>query len=248
MLIDWVTVAAQAVNFLLLVWLLHRFLFKPVLKVVNEREQKIRKQIEDAQLQQTQARKEREALSQEKEELLQRKEALLSQAQEDAKKERESLIKQVRFEADTLRRSFQEKIHNEQKTVFFDLRKQFEGTVFHIARKVLEDITQERFQESVVRAFIHKLDEMASDQKNIILEDIRMFPGVLYVRSAFTLSPENKDHIEKALRAHFGEGISLSFEVNPDLICGVEFATSGHKVSWNIAEYIFKIQDNVCRL
>ena len=41
MLIDWFTVAAQAVNFLLLVWLLKRFLHKPVLAAIDEREKRI---------------------------------------------------------------------------------------------------------------------------------------------------------------------------------------------------------------
>jgi F-type H+-transporting ATPase subunit b len=230
------------------VWLLRRFLFKPVLKVVNEREQKIRKQIEDAAKQDEAAKKEREALTREKEALLHSKEALLAEAQEDAKKERESLLKQARIEADTLRRTFQEKIRNEQKAVFGDLKKQLEETVFHIAKKVLEDITQKQFQEGVVGAFVQKLNEMSPDQKSAILEDIRNFPGSLCIRSAFQLSPENKNLLEKGVKAHFGEGIALTFEINPDLICGIEFATSGHKVSWNIGEYLLKMQESVCNL
>ena len=45
MLIDWFTVAAQAVNFLILVWLLKRFLYKPVLAAVDEREKRITAQL-----------------------------------------------------------------------------------------------------------------------------------------------------------------------------------------------------------
>jgi F-type H+-transporting ATPase subunit b len=43
MLIDWFTVAAQAINFLILVWLLKRFLYKPVLNAVDAREKAMRK-------------------------------------------------------------------------------------------------------------------------------------------------------------------------------------------------------------
>ena len=45
MLIDWFTVAAQAVNFLILVWLLKRFLYKPVLAAIDEREKRIATQL-----------------------------------------------------------------------------------------------------------------------------------------------------------------------------------------------------------
>jgi len=41
MLIDWFTVGAQALNFLILVWLMKRFLYKPVLHAIDEREMRI---------------------------------------------------------------------------------------------------------------------------------------------------------------------------------------------------------------
>ncbi len=45
MLIDWFTVVAQAINFLILVWLLQRFLFKPILGAIDEREKGIAAQL-----------------------------------------------------------------------------------------------------------------------------------------------------------------------------------------------------------
>ena len=49
MLIDWFTVIAQIINFIVLVWLLKRFLFKPVLKAVEERQTKVSQQISEAE-------------------------------------------------------------------------------------------------------------------------------------------------------------------------------------------------------
>ena len=48
MLIDWFTVGAQAVNFLVLVWLLRRFLYRPILKAIDAREKRIADQLADA--------------------------------------------------------------------------------------------------------------------------------------------------------------------------------------------------------
>ena len=48
MLIDWFTVGAQALNFLILVWLLKRFLYKPILHAIDEREKRIAKELADA--------------------------------------------------------------------------------------------------------------------------------------------------------------------------------------------------------
>ena len=48
MLIDWFTVGAQALNFIILVWLLKRFLYKPILNAVDAREKRIAAELADA--------------------------------------------------------------------------------------------------------------------------------------------------------------------------------------------------------
>jgi F-type H+-transporting ATPase subunit b len=48
MLIDWFTVGAQVLNFLILVWLMKRFLYKPILNAIDAREKRIAKELADA--------------------------------------------------------------------------------------------------------------------------------------------------------------------------------------------------------
>ena len=48
MLIDWFTIGAQALNFLILVWLLKHFLYQPILNAIDEREKRIAKELADA--------------------------------------------------------------------------------------------------------------------------------------------------------------------------------------------------------
>jgi F-type H+-transporting ATPase subunit b len=58
MKINWFTVIAQIINFFVLVWLLRRFLYKPVLKAIDERENKIASELKDAKAKETEAKKE----------------------------------------------------------------------------------------------------------------------------------------------------------------------------------------------
>jgi len=60
MLIDWFTIAAQALNFLILVWLMKRFLYKPILNAIDAREQRIARELADADAKKAEAQKERE--------------------------------------------------------------------------------------------------------------------------------------------------------------------------------------------
>ena len=60
MLIDWFTVGAQALNFIILVWLLKRFLYKPILNAVDAREKRIAAELADANAKKAEAQKERD--------------------------------------------------------------------------------------------------------------------------------------------------------------------------------------------
>ena len=57
MLIDWFTIGAQVLNFLILVWLLKRFLYKPILHAIDAREKRIAKELADADAKQSRSRK-----------------------------------------------------------------------------------------------------------------------------------------------------------------------------------------------
>ena len=58
MLIDWFTVGAQAVNFLILVWLMQHFLYKPILHAIAEREKRIATELANADKKKFEAQKE----------------------------------------------------------------------------------------------------------------------------------------------------------------------------------------------
>src|ERR1035438_10738701 len=96
MLIDWFTVLAQVVNFLILVWLLKRFLYRPILDAIDAREKRIAKELADADAKKTEAQKERDEFEQKNQECDQQRAALLSKATDEAQAEREWLLDEAR--------------------------------------------------------------------------------------------------------------------------------------------------------
>ena len=87
MLIDWFTVGAQALNFLILVWLMKRFLYKPILHAIDAREERIAKELADADAKKTEAQKERDEFAQKNHQFDQQRAALLSKATDEAQAE-----------------------------------------------------------------------------------------------------------------------------------------------------------------
>src|SRR5580765_3724482 len=102
MLIDWFTVGAQALNFLVLVWLLKRFLYKPILNAIDAREKRITAELADADAMRGEAQKQRDEFQHKNEEFDRQRAALLDKATEQAKTERQRLIDEARTAADAL--------------------------------------------------------------------------------------------------------------------------------------------------
>ena len=92
MLIDWFTVAAQALNFLILVWLLKRFLYKPILNAIDAREKRIATELADADAKKAEARQERDEFNRKNKEFDKQRTALLTKAEDEATAERQRLL------------------------------------------------------------------------------------------------------------------------------------------------------------
>ncbi len=91
MLIDWFTVGAQVLNFLILVWLLKHFLYKPILNAIDAREKRIASELADADAKKSEAQKERDDFQNKNKVFDQQRSAQLSKAADEAKVERERL-------------------------------------------------------------------------------------------------------------------------------------------------------------
>src|SRR5271156_4365009 len=101
--IDWFTVVAQAINFLILVWLLKRFLYKPILHAIDERERGIAARLAEAEATQAEAQQERDEFQHKNEAIDQARAALLKKAEDEAEAERQRLLEIARKDADALR-------------------------------------------------------------------------------------------------------------------------------------------------
>ena len=103
MLINWFTVLAQIVNFLILVVLLKFLLYDRIIKAMDEREAKIRSRLNEAKAKAKEAEQEADTFRSKNQELEDMREAMLAQAKEDAEAHRKELTEQARHDATRLK-------------------------------------------------------------------------------------------------------------------------------------------------
>jgi F-type H+-transporting ATPase subunit b len=245
MLIDWFTVGAQALNFLILVWLMKRFLYKPILNTIDDREKRIATELANADKKKAEAQKESDEFQHKNEEFDQQRAALLSKATDEAKAERQRLLEEARKAAVAFAAKRQETLRNDAHNLNQAISRRTQQEVFSIARKALTDLATTSLEERLGEVFTRRLREMDGQAKADLEKALKTASDPALVRSAFDLSAEQRAAIQNALNETFSAEIHVRFETAPDLISGIELSTNGQKVAWSIADYLASLEKGV---
>jgi F-type H+-transporting ATPase subunit b len=245
MLIDWFTVCAQAINFLILVWLLKRFLYRPVLGAIATREKLIADQLQDAAAKKIEAQKERDDFQHKNEEFDRQRSALLGHAVASVQTERQKMLNAAHGEAEALRSKLQESVQNERENLNREIIGRAEQEVFAITRKVLADLSSTNLETSLSEVFLRRLRALDGSMKENFVNTLKTSSEPACVRSTFDLTPDQKSAIQNILNEMSSAAIQVRFEVAVDLICGIELIANGQKIAWSIMDYLGSLEKKV---
>jgi len=248
MLLDWFTIGAQALNFLILVWLMKRFLYKPILNAIDAREKLIAKELADADAKKTEAQKERDEFQKKNEEFDQQRAALLTKATDEAKAERLRLLEDARKAADALSAKRQESLVNDARNLNQAISRLTQKEVFAITRKALTDLATTSLEERMGEVFDRRLRELNGQAKTVLGEALKKNSEPALIRSTFDLPEAQRAAIQNALNETFSAEIHIRFETSPDLVSGIELSANGQKVGWTIADYLSSLEKGVGEL
>ncbi len=248
MLIDWFTVGAQLLNFVVLVWLMKRFLYQPVLDAIATREKRIADQIADAVAKEAQASAERKTFEDKNTAFDQERAGLLSKASADAQAEGQRLADEAQKAADALAAQR----HKSLATQAAHLQQLVAGRavheVFAVARKTLADLANAGLEERMVEVFNGHLRDLADPAKQTLGAALKQSADAALVRSHFELAAVQQDAIRNAVNETFSADVPLHFETAGDAICGIELNAGGQKLAWTIDAYLRDLEHEVAAL
>ncbi len=244
MLIDWFTVLAQAFNFLILVWLLKRFLYKPILDAIDAREKHVARQLSDAQAKMAQTEKERDNFLAKNAAFDQQKSALLEEAAEAARVEARKIMEEAHHAAETLSAQRRQALMEETRDAIRLVRERAKDEVFAIARKTLTDLADVSLDQRMTEAFLRRLENLQDSERAAIAAAISSGEPLI-VRSAFELPSDQRSAIETSVKKNLSYDHGVRFENAPALVAGIELVTSDHKVSWSISDYLASMEEDL---
>jgi F-type H+-transporting ATPase subunit b len=245
MLIDWFTVVAQVLNFLVLVLLLKHFLYRPILNAIDVREKRIASELADAASKKVEAQRERDEFQNKNKAFDDQRNALFGKVTDEAKAERERLLNEAQKAAQSLNERQQEALSAEADNLNQAISQRIQQEVFAIAQKALNDLAATSLEERIVEVFIHRLGEMDDNMKTTLAAAIVASPDSAVVRSAFDLMPAQQATIQSALNGAFAAKIPVQFGCAPELIGGIEFTAGGQKVAWTIVGYLASLKKSI---
>ena len=239
MLIDWFTVIAQIVNFLVLVALMKRYLWKPLLRGIDDRENRIATSLADAERRSADAAERVRVLEAEKADLEQRCSMVLTEAKQSAEARRLQLLEQARAGIRALEKKWVDEIER-QRTLFFDeLRRHATAEILAITRTALHDLAGADLQTGALRVFLNRLQT---------LDPVLMKPMAAGDISVFTpseLSQQARREIASAVEARLGAAVPIRFETSESLAWGVDMRGSGLRVGWTSDTYLDALEQKV---
>lgn len=242
MSVNWFTVAAQIVNFLILVWLLHRFLYGPIVAAMDRREQRIAERLQEAHRKSDAAAAEADAYRRQREELNAERERLLVEARMEAETLRASLTEAARTEIKAKQSDWRSDLEEEQEGFLRNLRRQTEQEFLTLARRALCDLANASLESQVVAVFLGKLGDLDQQAKDAFQAALRQGHRGVMVRCRFELAPALRRRVTKAIHEHIDADAEITFETTESLNCGIELRTDSYVLGWSLDGYLDAIE------
>jgi F-type H+-transporting ATPase subunit b len=243
MLLDGFTIIAQIINFLILVFLLRRFLYGPITKAMDERQNRIAEEMAEAEALKQEAADEAVAYRQLRHELQDKREEMLAEAKEEAENRRKESLHKARQEIDAARAGWHREIESDKAAFIQKVRLAIGQQVYGVSRRVLVDLADAELESQVLEVFLNRLADLEEEERQAVKENFDLAEDKVLVRTAFEISKEDRERLCTSIETIVGEKPDIEFQVKSDLLCGIEMVISDYKLAWNLDEYLDDLEE-----
>jgi F-type H+-transporting ATPase subunit b len=241
-MIDWFTVAAQILNFLVLVALLKHFLYDRIISVMDERERKVQERLASAERKKEEAAKAVEEYRQQKEMLEEKQKELFEKAKQEAEEKRIELVEEARNEVREKRRGWEKGLQKEKNEFVQELGRMATQEVYAAARRTLKDLADADLEEKSVDAFLGELEKSEAQARSELTRFASEKGRPLMVRSSFDISGALRQKITRKIHQLFSKDIDVDYQTEPELLLGIEIKGLSRKIAWHADDYLDKLQ------
>jgi F-type H+-transporting ATPase subunit b len=216
------TLGLQAANFLVLVWLLHRFLYRPVLAVIDARRDAARKLTEDLEAENAAAAALQEDLQKQHASVVEARGEALRSARDAADVERKVILERAHAEAETLKAEAQAAFERERTEAIRTIGRDAARLAVSIVRRLLQETAGGEVQAEALDRLCQDVSALPVETRRRISERLAGDGKPLEVVTALPLDEPTAQRFADALAAALGAPARPVFRVDPTLLAGAE--------------------------
>lgn len=234
--LSWTTFSLEILNFLVLLWILKRFLYKPVLDVIARRRAEIDKQLKDAKALQDSAEKMQSQyesrLKDWQHERQQARDTLHSELEEERLRRLASLDKEIaqatqRAQVASARRQANDERKLEATALQYAAR---------FATRLLEDASGPDTQQRLVKLLVANLAELPAESVAAIQRQFGEIANTATVTSAYPIDETARQQLEPALKKIISPATDIEYTQDDSLLAGLRIAVGAWELGINIQD------------
>lgn len=242
MSVNWMTVVAQILNFLILIWLLKRFLYGPILQAMDKRQKHLSELQEAANQKSAQAEETIRAYTTLTTDLEHQKQQIFSTAKSAAEQERQEYLENARREVEHIKQDWIRSMQREQSAFRQQGRALIGQEACQLARTVLRDLAGVDLERAIVAVFMHKLSDLPQEQRRHLRAGTEHDSALIRVHSSFELADTQKEQLAEVLEQELQITTPITFVVADRVIAGIELDVGGSHLGWSIEDYMHDLE------
>lgn len=248
MLINWFTVGAQVVNFLILVWLMRRYLYRPILAAIDARASAVADVLAEADKKMTSATEQLSAYQQQVKAFDDDRARRETQVDEALKVERARGMQSIQVDATAAREAEASDLQRHQSEFAGQLGQLVESEVLAITRKTMTDLADANLEHQLVAVFIRRLAALDANAHVGLSDALRSAPDAALLSSSFELIEADRQLLRDAVNLLAGANVTLTFANSSANICGIELSCAGQRAAWSVNDYLNGLGDKAASI
>lgn len=236
--IDWVTFFAQIINLFILVWLLKKFLYHPILNAIDKRQEQIADRVRSAKEASEKAAEEYQSYLKKTEAFDKNTQKMFDEASEKVAHYQQEQEAKIHIQLSQLQQKLQADLEREKESLQLEMRNQIASSFSLVARKIMSDLSGVTPIEQAAILFQNKMRKLDKKQLLSIKKKAKNQKDI-YIYSSDSLKLEQTNSLKSFIQKQLdlNETQNIRFQKNKDLILGLELVVGDLSLDWNIKSY-----------
>ena len=244
--VDLFTYGAQLVNFALLIFLLQRVLYRPILAAMAARDAEIASRFQSAEEERDRAAHEAQLLAEQRNAIEVQRAALIREARQEAETERKALRLAAHAEVAHLKQAWLASFGEEQRAQKEQLRAQTVDHVFRLAGHLLSALGNINIETAIIKRFLTRIRQLDDEEIQRLTLSLGAERPLVQICSAFAIPAEMRLQLEQALAetldAVAGSSIRVQYSLDPQLMAGIELRLQDYELTWHLRDELNMVE------